>query len=78
MNRRDLLTTYVYYDETIPYKTRNETSLNEMDTLADLNTTQLDMYIIPQNDGQYEDNYNISKLNFTWEITKFELEWVNV
>ena len=36
------------------------------------------MYIIPQNDGQYDGNYNVSKLNFTWEIIRFDLEWVNV
>tara|TARA_B110000285_G_C15117421_1_gene614975 strand:- start:1514 stop:1942 length:429 start_codon:yes stop_codon:yes gene_type:complete len=36
------------------------------------------MYIIPQNDDQYIESYDTSRLNFTWEITKFELEWVNV
>lgn len=50
VNRRELLTKYEYYDFTERYKTRNTTSLNEMDTLADLNETQLVMYIIPQND----------------------------
>ena len=39
LNRRELLTKYNYYDNTIRYKTRNTTSLNEMDTLYDLNTT---------------------------------------
>ena len=39
VNRRELLTKYEYYEYTEKYKTRNITSLNEMDTLADLNET---------------------------------------
>jgi hypothetical protein len=44
---RQLLTKYNYYTDTVNYKTRNTTSLNEMNTLFDLNETQLDMYIVP-------------------------------
>ena len=36
------------------------------------------MYINPYNDRHEEDGFNISKLNFTWEIVYFKWEHVLV
>ena len=44
--------------------------------LSDLNTTQLELYINPYNDRHLEDGFNISKLNFTWQIVYFKWEYV--
>ena len=46
--------------------------------LSDLNTTQLEMYINPYNNRHLEDGFNISKLNFTWQIVYFKWEYVLV
>ena len=43
-----------------------------------MNNTQIEMYINPYNDRQLEEGFNISKLNFTWEIVSFKWEYVLV
>jgi len=39
--------------------------------LSDLNETQLEMYLNPYNNRHLDDGFNISKLNFTWEVVAF-------
>ena len=43
--------------------------------LSDINESTVQMYILPNNDwpSKYVD-FNMSRLNFTWEVTKFAPE----
>lgn len=39
----------------------------------DINSTVLDLYIVPGNDRHiHDDNFNITKINFTWQIVEFQ------
>jgi hypothetical protein len=46
--------------------------------MTDLNETQLELYIWPYNNRQLEEGFNLSKLNFTWEVVGFEYDYVLV
>ena len=41
--------------------------------ISDLNSTFLELYVNPANERHMDyDNFNISKLNFTWEVVQYE------
>lgn len=39
--------------------------------LTHINSTVLDIFIHPEQDRHLEDGYNVTKLNMTWEVTKY-------
>jgi len=61
---------YIVEEETIWLDAPVKPKVNYTATMNvfDFNETMLDMYIVPTNPDQFLETYNISKLNFTWEI----------
>ena len=46
--------------------------------ISDINETFLELYIIPKKDRHLEEGYNISKLNFTWEVVHYQYDEMKV
>jgi mevalonate kinase len=45
---------------------------NKMINVTQLNSTYIDIYLAPSNDWHKFETFNLSKLNFTWNITAYE------
>jgi len=52
-------------------------NLNSTD-LLEINSTIIDLYIQPSNDWHLEKDYDISKLNMTWWVIKYDLDYMEI
>jgi len=53
--------------------------MNTKYNMSLLNSSMIDMYVIPINDRHKEDPaFNLSKLNFTWTVVSFEKDELQV
>jgi len=58
----------------IRFSTEMLTTIN----LTQVNTTMIDIYIVPAENRHLSDGFNITKLNFTWNATEFYYDTLTI
>ena len=43
-----------------------------------INQTVLDIYIVPSEDRAYEEDFNVSKVNLTFDVVKYEQDELDI
>jgi hypothetical protein len=50
----------------------------ELVDLEKLNSTQIDLYIVPAGDRDEEEGFDLSSVNFTWNATEFKKDKLTI